>query len=871
MKSSARDASLLRLALIVTVLAGSPLLVTGVLAWSPLAVADDPLLRMPGTQPGAVTLEAPTQCFNCHADFDDATEPATVLGSMMSQAARDPLYWASLTVAAQDSIWALGRPNGSDLCLRCHFPQGWLEGRSDPTNGSEMDGADFDGVHCGLCHRLIDPFFETTYDGSREGSDWPDYWDETNLSETPSQAAADATYAADEAVSETITLFNGDPFFDSVDDVPHSSDYEEGGGGQFFIATDSARRGPFADANTSHSMAYSRYHKSRYFCSTCHDVSNSALANLAFDGTPPGDGPTVLPTENESAFAYAHVERTFSEFMLSDFGLQGGAPGSGPFAPEVFETSLANDFIARCQDCHMPDTSGRAAGQNKSVLRPSQSVEHPNSGVPAHDLTGGNVWIPRILASTVSGLPGYDAINDALLSQGPAVLTLDLTQGLGIDVDRLLAGADRAVANLQAAAGLEEIDFELSTGALSFRIRNHTGHKLISGFPEGRRMWINVQAYDEGGSLTSEINPYDAAASTLKGLSFSYDDPDQVLPNPLPLGSSEQHLDELVYEMVTSSSLTGEDHTFHAVLADGRFKDNRIPPRGFRIAEAAERLSEPAWNGSPAPGLFTADEYAGGYDQVSLTLPPGTTEIVISLYYQTTSREYVEFLRDEINGTASTLIGTGAGGDPPYLAQTDPFFGSLKAWGDTIWQLWRHNRQVAGAAPVLMTRATILPGGTIVVEKRTMSGNAPATFTFSGDASGEIGDGEQIAVADLPPGPYSVSESLLPGWELRSITCDDTNSTGELSGATASYDLDSGETVTCVFLNCQLDLVLSEDTAEGTRSYEACDSITASGFTVASHPGGTDVVFRARRLVELRDGFVVEADASFRVALDPGI
>jgi hypothetical protein len=102
---------------------------SSVRALTPVAVTNDPLVRMPGTQPNQVTLEAPTRCLNCHAGYDAAVEPGfNWKCSMMAQAARDFLYFACVTVAAQDSIWAAGRPNATDICERCHFPKGWLEG-----------------------------------------------------------------------------------------------------------------------------------------------------------------------------------------------------------------------------------------------------------------------------------------------------------------------------------------------------------------------------------------------------------------------------------------------------------------------------------------------------------------------------------------------------------------------------------------------------------------------------------------------------------------------------------------------------------------------------------------------------------------------
>ncbi len=843
-------------------------------AWTPLPITDDPLVRMPGTQPGAVTLVTPNQCQNCHADYDPVTAPANWRGSMMAQAARDPLMWAAVTVAAQDSIWALGNPNATDLCLRCHFPQGWLEGRSDPTNGSLMTDADFDGVHCGLCHQLVDPFFETTHDGTRESSDWSGYWDETNLSPTPSHTAADATYLLDESVAATIDLFNGDPFYGAAN-LPHSGAYTEGGGGQYLVDPVDRRRASFADANATHDVTYSRFHKSRFLCATCHDVSNPALANLAFAGTPPGDGTTVLPSEDLPAFAYAHVERTFSEFMLSGFGLQGGAPGTGAFAPDVFETSLADNSIARCQDCHMPDAVGKGCDKNRGVLRPTDSVEHPNSGVPTHDQTGGNVWVPWVLASTVPGSPNYDATNEALLDQDPAALTLDLSAGLGLDPNSLLAGADRALANLERAATLEDVVYDPATGDLSLKVRNHTGHKLISGFPEGRRMWLNVRALDGSGGLLWEINPYDDEASTLRGLGYPYSDPDGILPDPQPLLGTEQHLDELVYEMVPSSSLTGEDHSFHFVLADGRFKDNRIPPREFRIAEASDRLAEPAWNGSGDPGYFTADEYAGGHDEVTVSLPPGAAEVVVTLYYQTTSREYVEFLRDEINGSGHLTLTspTPSGEAEAYVAQTDAFFDTLAAWGDTIWQLWRHNRAVAGAAPVIMAQTTVVADATLVVEKQTDPDGDPTVFTFTGDATGSISDGQQLVVTGLAPGTYAVTESVPSGWQLSSIVCDDADSIGDLPSATASFLLAPGERVTCVFTNTAdsgcVEEHLHDDVVSTAETYTGCPSVTIGPNWTVENPG--NVTVWASGWVAIGNGFTVRSGAVFTAGTDPSL
>jgi hypothetical protein len=96
------------------------------------------------------------------------------------------------------------------------------------------------------------------------------------------------------------------------------------------------------------------------------------------------------------------------------------------------------------------------------------------------------------------------------------------------------------------------------------------------------------------------------------------------------------------------------------------------------------------------------DEYTGGYHAVSLNIL-GADRIEVNLYYQVTSREYIQFLSDQITGNAATLITKD--GKNPYIIQSDPFFSKLKAWGITIWDLWWNTKDWPGAAPYLMTSA----------------------------------------------------------------------------------------------------------------------------------------------------------------------
>ncbi|UCE46654.1 MAG: hypothetical protein JSW47_13655 [Phycisphaerales bacterium] len=68
--------------------------------------------------------------------------------------------------------------------------------------------------------------------------------------------------------------------------------------------------------------------------------------------------------------------------------------------------------------------------------------------------------------------------------------TLALWSGRDVDRRALELGKQRAMELLKTAAKLTFTVAEPDKAVL--RVTNLTGHKLPSGYPEGRRMWVNV-------------------------------------------------------------------------------------------------------------------------------------------------------------------------------------------------------------------------------------------------------------------------------------------------------------------------------------------------------------------------------------------
>ena len=573
-------------------------------------------VQLPGTQPGeAPPIDGPGQCLNCHAGYDAVTEPGRPWqGSMMAHAARDPLFWASVAVAEGDF------PGAGDLCLRCHTPIGWLGGRSTPTDGSALNAVDAEGVSCTLCHLLVNP------DGSEHGG------------------------------------IQHAPFLAHDGGTPPTGWY---GSSEMVVSSTGVRLGPYADAVATHQTAASDFHRDSRFCATCHDVSNPVTGDLApgngaltplppgtFSGAPGGpvDGKAGF---GHAPFAYGVLERTSSEHAASAFAalrvsqygalpaeLQAGAIEDAWLA--AMASTPSGDYADgdprtfSCQTCHMPPATGKGCDKNYAPVR---------TDIPRHTLNGANTWVPGVI--------------QWLDAQGALVLGGGLTaeQVAAMDV-----GVVAARAMLRSSASLSVVED-------TARVVNLTGHKLPTGYPEGRRLWLNVRWLGPAGQLVREDGAYgsldvehegqplvveslldladphlrlwgahlgltQAWAAKLLGLGF-----DPALP--IAYDRFDGSVETTLGELAAAPPGTARE-SFRFVLNDTVVKDTRIPPYGMDRDAAFERNCQPVPDdqyGGPAPG--------GAYlhfDEFDLDPAVGAATAELRVLYQTTSWEYVQFL-----------------------------------------------------------------------------------------------------------------------------------------------------------------------------------------------------------------------------------
>jgi hypothetical protein len=139
-----------------------------------------------------------------------------------------------------------------------------------------------------------------------------------------------------------------------------------------------------------------------------------------------------------------------------------------------------------------------------------------------------------------------------------------------------------------------------------------------------------------------------------------------------------------------------------------------------------------------------------------------------------------------------------------------------------------------GAGETVTCTFTNTQLGTIIVQKATVPAGGTG-FTFTGDAAGTINGGGTIT-KNLLPGTYTSTESAKTGWDLTGLSC---TTDGSGSGATATFNLHSGETITCTFTNTQrANLVVQKTTVGGIGTFGFTGSAAFNLTTTAPGAAG---------------------------------
>jgi len=248
----------------------------------------------------------------------------------------------------------------------------------------------------------------------------------------------------------------------------------------------------------------------------------------------------------------------------------------------------ASDFAAEettCQDCHMPEVPGRAASD----------PDAPDRTVHRHEWNAADVLSADLLPLT-----------DTL---APEV------------VDALEMGRTRARESLRSAATLEVRTGEVAAGEdeveVVVRVTNEAGHKLPTGFADGRRMWLDVTVADSAGTELFRSGRYDADAD------------DIVFDRNIR-----------TYEARHGIAFIGP--SFRTALNDMVVEDTRIPPRGYEPEDG--RIDLLPFGRVYGVGDAAVNQDDAGYDLQVPCGVRGPLTVTARLLYQRASPAYVQHL-----------------------------------------------------------------------------------------------------------------------------------------------------------------------------------------------------------------------------------
>jgi len=376
--------------------------------------------------------------------------------------------------------------------------------------------------------------------------------------------------------------------------------------------------------------------KSSEFCGTCHNFTNPILkTKTEINGRVPD---------------VSHpIERTYTEWYWSAYG------PNGPVKNQ-----------ASCQSCHAPM---KFLGAQTWLINPGLD-----------DLWGkmDKVWTQAPYF--------YDVPPDRVSPVWNPECRNTRDPGCWLP-GAYPAAADRNRAFMKTAAKIEIVNTPSIIGrsgnvAVNVRVTNLTGHKLPTGYAEGRRMWIDIEAVEKitGRTLFHSgqfqngkiLNPEKAKIYEMVTVAEGYDNLKFEGFNILDLNKN--------------GVVSHKEKEFHFMLGNKIEKDNRIPPAGFNkdayMADGAFIVPRDELDNDYKSGQYWDDT------RYTIYIPRwvvGPVTITATLKYQTFSESFVSFLKNE--DVEKTQEHGGRARNIPKTGR----YRNFNKWGDIIHSIWSRN------------------------------------------------------------------------------------------------------------------------------------------------------------------------------------
>lgn len=551
-----------------------------------------------------------------------------------------------------------------------------------------QDGISYVGKHSGTGDVYFSdlPLANSAYTGQIYAV-YPDWWDEANALDslsypmppapvglpTTNSAGQTLAYAADGSLPPAFEVPIGPPTnasgfaINSLQglSLEHPT---TGSAGRKHSATDTAGALPVLPAGPGGSASPNEFIRTSEFCGSCHDLTVPVLNH----GMP--------------------EQRTYTEWKLSSFAQTSHAIND-PL------NKRTGNGVERCQDCHMPTLKHEYADDNTGSLNPDPALaggfpyakdRGPQGGTTFHKLTGANRDLPMMMKTLypevdleVVGAPtGMDprTFPGMLSDRGPmwdrAQHNTEITLRDGVDVSIT-----------QAPVEIDSIN-QPGVYEMKVKVTNKSGHRIPSGYPDGRRFWLAVDVKDANGSVYKS-GVYDNANAQLKT-----DDTNgfnRALSNVIDATTANNNA-VMVYERVTGTCSNANGAIFPdptkgtptacnaspALTNNFILFDNRIPPKGLDYVQARqagvkfykydpithvpvedEVVDDNGTPNDPSDDTITGGRYSvaaleGGYDEVTyrFTAPTAATlNASVDVMWQTHTREFMEHLRTQDTST----------------------------------------------------------------------------------------------------------------------------------------------------------------------------------------------------------------------------